>query len=63
MEPGYIIGRGHLIGNVFGMQAVEEFNLWARGLADVDPALSGNLQWMWKEFGKWMINWSSLHAR
>ena len=40
-----------IIGNVFGLQAVDEFNIWARGLADVDPALSGNLQWMWKEFG------------
>ncbi|OPZ31773.1 MAG: hypothetical protein BWZ02_00022 [Lentisphaerae bacterium ADurb.BinA184] len=40
-----------IIGHVFGMQAVDEFNVWARGLADGDPALSGALQWMWKEFG------------
>lgn len=40
-----------IIGNVFGMQAVEEFNVWARGLADADPALSGAMQWMWKAFG------------
>lgn len=40
-----------IIGHVFGLQAVDEFNLWARGLTDVDPALAGALQWMWKEFG------------
>jgi hypothetical protein len=40
-----------IIGNVFGLQAVDEFNVWARGLTDVDFALAGALQWMWKEFG------------
>ncbi|MHB9133826.1 MAG: hypothetical protein ACYDBB_22400 [Armatimonadota bacterium] len=39
------------IGNSYVFEPVDEFSCWAKGMADVDPELAGNLMWMWRQAG------------
>ncbi len=39
------------IGNTYVFEPVDDFAMWAKGMADVDLTLAGNLMWMWKEHG------------
>lgn len=51
-DPQFNGQRGLVqIGNSYVYENVDDLAMWARGMADVDPVLAGNLTWMWKAHG------------
>ncbi|MCX5662100.1 MAG: hypothetical protein NTW19_20680 [Planctomycetota bacterium] len=51
-DPQFNNQRGIVqIGNSYVYENVDDFAMWAKGIADADPTLAGNLMWMWREHG------------